>query len=77
MEGMALFKMLAALGVVIAMMLGFGLLVKKTGLAGPQVLDRKKRRLQFIESLPLDSKRRLVLVSCDDKQHLLVLGANS
>jgi|GEM_PF-3871440 len=77
MEGIALLKMIAALALVIAMMFGFGLLVKKTGLSGPQILDRTKRRLKFIESLPLDGKRRLVLVSCDHKQYLLVLGANS
>lgn len=77
MEGIALLKMLAALGVVIATMFGFGLLAKKAGLAGPQILDRAKRRLKFIEALPLDGKRRLVLVSCDGKQHLLVLGPNN
>ncbi len=77
MEGIALLKMISALGVVIAMMFGFGLLAKKAGLAGPQIMDRSKRRLKFIEALPLDGKRRLVLVSCDERQHLLVLGANS
>lgn len=76
MEGLALAKMLAALIFVVSLMFGLGLVLKKMGLAGPQALDQKKRRLKFLEALPLDGKRRLVLVSCDDQQHLLVLGAN-
>lgn len=33
-----------------------------------------KRRLKLIETLPLDARRRLVLVQCDDREHLLLLG---
>ena len=77
MEGLALAKMLAALIFVVSLMFGLGFALKKIGLAGPQALDQKKRRLKFLEALPLDGKRRLVLVSCDDQQHLLILGANS
>ena len=36
----------------------------------------KERRLRLIESLPLDARRRLVIVACDGTQHLLLLGAN-
>lgn len=32
------------------------------------------RRLKLVESLPLDTRRRLVLVRRDDKEHLIVLG---
>lgn len=32
------------------------------------------RRLKLIETLPLDARRRLVIVRCDEVEHLLVLG---
>lgn len=42
------------------------------------LLDRKlalpNRRLQIIESLPLDAQNRAVLLRCDDTEHLLVVG---
>ena len=33
-----------------------------------------ERRLQLVETLGLDAKRRLVIVRCDDAEHLIVLG---
>jgi flagellar protein FliO/FliZ len=33
-------------------------------------------RLKIIESLPLDARRRLVIIQCDRAQHLLLLGLN-
>ena len=46
---------------------------------GPEALSRfgtskKERRLTLVESLVLDPARRLVLVSCDGKERLLLLG---
>lgn len=47
---------------------------------GPDVLTRlavqkrKERRLAVVESLVLDPTRRLVIVSCDGKERLLLLG---
>lgn len=35
------------------------------------------RRLQVIESLPLDPRRRLMIIRRDDTEHLIVLGANN
>jgi flagellar protein FliO/FliZ len=34
------------------------------------------RRLAIVEVLPVDAKRRLVLVRRDDKEHLIMLGAD-
>ncbi len=47
---------------------------------GPEALarftpTRKERRLAVVESLVLDPARRLVLVSCDGEERLLLLGA--
>ncbi len=33
-------------------------------------------RLKFLDSLQLDSRRRLVLTRCDDKEYLLLLGGD-
>jgi flagellar protein FliO/FliZ len=46
---------------------------------GPDVLarfaaPRKERRLKVVETLVLDPTRRLVLVSCDGRERLLLLG---
>lgn len=32
------------------------------------------RRLRIIDALNLDTRRRLVVVACDDVEHLLLLG---
>ena len=34
----------------------------------------KERRLKVVESLLLDPARRLVIVRCDDQEHVMLLG---
>jgi flagellar protein FliO/FliZ len=46
---------------------------------GPDALarftpTRKERRLAIVETLVLDPARRLVIVSCDGKERLVLLG---
>ena len=41
---------------------------------GRLVPGRKDRRLSVVESLALDPVRRLVLISCDGQEQLLLLG---
>ncbi len=46
---------------------------------GPEAMarfapSRKERRLAVVESLVLDPARRLLIVSCDGKERLLLLG---
>lgn len=36
----------------------------------------RKRRLQIVEILPIDARHRAVLLRRDDREHLLLLGAN-
>jgi len=36
--------------------------------------DRKMRRMKVVETLVLDPARRLVIVSCDGQEQLLLLG---
>ena len=49
-------------------------LLKKIGLNGEGGFSGQKRRLKIVEYLPLDARRRLVLVRRDQKEFLLVLG---
>jgi len=37
---------------------------------------KQARRLQIVESLALDSKRRVVIMRCDGREHLLLLNAS-
>lgn len=69
-------KLIAALAFVVALMGGLGLMLKKLGYAQGQIKSRAAGRLRIIESLPLDPRRRAVLIACDDKEHLVILGAN-
>ena len=70
-------RLILALGIVLGLMGGLAFLLKKLGLADRNICVRSgKRRLKLVESLPLDARRRLVLLQRDDKQHLVILSAN-
>ena len=47
--------------------------IKLPGLSG---VGARSRRLEMVESLAIDVRRRLVIVRCDGKEHLLLLGIN-
>lgn len=53
------------------------LIARKAGVASLPVSMGRKRRLAVSESLPLDARRRLLIVRCDDREHLIILGAQS
>jgi flagellar protein FliO/FliZ len=72
-----LLKACAAFAFVLGLMWLFSLALKKVGLAGQSMLPGVKKRLKVVEYLPIDHKRKLVIVRRDDKEHLLVLGPNS
>ena len=66
----------------IALILALALLMKRligqNAAIAPGFFGKSgSRRLKLIESLPLDHKSRLVLVSRDDKEHLLLLNQTS
>lgn len=37
----------------------------------------RKRRLQVMETISLDGRRRLAIIKCDDNEHLLLLGPSN
>ena len=68
-------RMMAALAVTLG--LGGLALVLVRKFAPLEVLRMRapgERRLALVESLMLDPQRRLVLVRCDGREHLLILG---
>jgi flagellar protein FliO/FliZ len=74
-----LLRLIAALAFVLALMGGLALALKKLGLggvgAGPGA-GRGKKRLEVLETLPLDARRRAVLLRRDEAEHLVILGPN-
>ncbi len=77
-EGYSLLRVVFAFAVVIGLLslMGFGL--KYMAARGIQFSkpNGRPRRLQVVETLPLDVRRRLVIVRCDEKEHLLLLGVD-
>lgn len=48
--------------------------VRSMGLAaGARALSRE-RRLSLVEALPIDARRRAIILRCDGREHLLILG---
>lgn len=70
-------KFLAALIFVLALMGGLAMLLKRLGLNGTGIMaPSDKRRLKVVEILPLDARRRAILLRRDDTEHLVILGAS-
>ena len=70
-------RLIIALGVVLMLMGGLAMLIKKLGLsANTSIKSGDKKRLQIVEAIPLDARRRLVIIKCDKTEHLVILSAN-
>lgn len=63
-----------ALALVLALIAGAAWIVRRLGLVGIAPAARGGRRLSLVESLAVDTKRRLVLVKHDQDEHLILLG---
>ncbi len=71
MTGWNLLQALLALAAVLALAWGAARLARHTRLVPP-----KGQRLQLLEALPLDSRRRLLLLRCDGRELLLLTGGS-
>jgi flagellar protein FliO/FliZ len=70
-------KFFFALVFVLALMGGLTYLLKRVGWgqSGISPLGSKiKKRLKIVEILPLDARRKAVIIQRDDTQHLVLLG---
>lgn len=65
-----------ALLIVLALIFGVAWAARKLGLGGRLAARGARRRLSIVEVLPLDGKRRLVLLRRDDVEHLVLLGTH-
>tara|TARA_B100000686_G_C16706969_1_gene926870 strand:+ start:300 stop:632 length:333 start_codon:yes stop_codon:yes gene_type:complete len=70
--GLALVFVIGLIGLMatIARRAGFGFPIKAIKPSG-------RRRISIVEVTPLDGRRRLVLIRCDKKEHLLLLGPST
>lgn len=66
-------RLIAALLFVLSLMGGLWLALKRLGLSGTPVASAQ-RRLKIVESLPIDARRRAIILQRDGKQHLVILG---
>lgn len=69
---LALLFVLGLIGVLTAVVRKYGL-----GAGNLPIRKGKERRLKLVEVLPLDAKRRAVLLSRDNIEHLVILGPES
>lgn len=66
-----------ALVAVIGMIGLFGVGARKLGFSSGAFALARDRRLAVVEVLPLDARRKMAIVRCDGREHLLVLNPNS
>lgn len=75
MESTEILRFLASLLFVLSLMGGLWLFLRKLGLNGPSMITPvTKRRLRVVEVLPLDPRRKAILLRRDDREHLVILG---
>ena len=67
-----------ALGFVLVLIAILAALVRRSGLGDRLAVAKTtgERRLDLIEVRPIDSKRKLVLLRRDDREHLVLLGSS-
>ncbi|MEQ8392284.1 MAG: flagellar biosynthetic protein FliO [Thalassospira sp.] len=75
MELSAYYRFVAALIFVLGI-IGIFALIARRFIPGARNINRRgtKRRLSVVEVIPVDTKRRLVLLKRDDTEHLVLLG---
>lgn len=65
-------RMLFALIATLALIVGAAYAARRLGML--QANGSTAKRLRISESLMLDPRRRLVIVRCDEREHMLLLG---
>lgn len=80
MDTLTILRSMGALLVVLALLAGAALLLRRYGghLAGLAIPTpgRAPRRLALVEQLSLDARHKLVLIRCGNREHLFGLGPN-
>ncbi|PCI45776.1 MAG: hypothetical protein COB49_09640 [Alphaproteobacteria bacterium] len=79
MEVSSYFQFIMALLFVLALILLFAYGAKKFGLMARVTINSAKtrdKRLDIVEILPIDARRKLMLIRRDDVEHLVILGTD-
>ena len=76
MEAVDYLKFVASLALVLGLMGGLALVLKRLGLGNVGMLPPDKRRLKVVEILTIDPRRKALILRRDDKEHLVILGVN-
>jgi flagellar protein FliO/FliZ len=71
-----IFRVVFGLAAVIGMIGAAAFVARKAGLSALTGVVAGKRRLAISEALPLDARRRLAILRCDDLEYLVILGPN-
>jgi flagellar protein FliO/FliZ len=72
-------RLILAFTVTLGLLAGLSLILKYVSIKGVSLPRKagKPRRIEIVESLAIDTKRRLVIVRCDEGEHLLLLNPQS
>ena len=83
-SGLSIVRMLLAFSVVLMLIALLGWFLKYIHTKGfslasflPASPKTNQPRLRIIETLALDAKQRAVILRCDEKEHLLLLGQSN
>ncbi len=77
MDYMDYLKFFVALIFVLCLMGGLSYVLKRFGFGTNVMISPNKKRLKIVEILPIDARRRALLIQRDDTQHLVLLGSSS
>jgi len=69
-----IFRLVFGFAAVLGMIGLAALAAQKAGLASMNGAGGRKRRLALREVLPIDARRRVAIVKCDDTEYLIMLG---
>lgn len=67
-------KFFFALMLVLSLMGGLAFVLKRLGYGQTGIISPKNKRLKIVEVLPIDARRKVMIIQRDDTQHLVVLG---
>lgn len=77
MEAVSYLQFIVALVFVLALIVGLGWAARRFGFAPRVTVSGAKgdKRLAIVEVLPIDARRRLLLIRRDGAEHLVMIGA--
>lgn len=69
-------RVILALIFIVSLMGGLSYILRRFGFTGEGMITTGQKRLSVQESLPLDARRRMVILCCDEIEYVVLFGAN-